>query len=145
MRPALSVSSSPSSTSQSLTRLLRRTAADFSFEFVSRLFSLVERTRDVEDETFNYSLIKLIIALNEQFMISTVPAAGRDKGASKLPPPILPTVGGKVKRERGPNTVLEVLKEKEHESKTFGENIIFILNRAGACLFAGAPLSLAAL
>lgn len=68
-------------------------------------------------------------------MISTVPAE-RDNGAAKLPPPILPTVvnsGGK-KRERGPNTVLEVLKEKEHESKTFGENIIFILNRAGACL-----------
>ncbi|KPV71710.1 uncharacterized protein RHOBADRAFT_56533 [Rhodotorula graminis WP1] len=105
--------------------------ADFSFDFVSRLFSLVERTRDVEDETFNYSLIKLLIALNEQFMISTVPAE-RDNGAGKLPPPILPTVvssGGK-KRERGPNMVLEVLKEKEHESKTFGENIIFILNRA---------------
>ncbi|GAA5823008.1 hypothetical protein JCM3770_005377 [Rhodotorula araucariae] len=103
--------------------------ADFSFEFVSHLFALVERTRDVEDETFNYSLIKLIIALNEQFMISAVPAQSSG-GGSKLPPPILPTVVGKAKRERGPNTVLEVIKEKEHESKTFGENIIFILNRA---------------
>ncbi|BGP26258.1 hypothetical protein Rt10032_c10g4293 [Rhodotorula toruloides] len=102
--------------------------SDFTFHFISHLFSLIERTRDAEDETFNYSLIKLIIALNEQFMVCTVPAA--PKGSGKLPPPILPTVVGKTKRERGPNTVLEVLKEKEHESKTFGENIIFILNRA---------------
>ncbi|BGP01839.1 pre-rRNA processing [Rhodotorula toruloides] len=102
--------------------------SDFTFDFIFHLFSLVERTRDAEDETFNYSLIKLIIALNEQFMVCTVPAA--PKGSGQLPPPILPTVVGKTKRERGPNTVLEVLKEKEHESKTFGENIIFILNRA---------------
>lgn len=111
--------------------LTRLVAADFSFEFVSHLFALVERTRDVTDETFNYTLIKLIIALNEQFMVSTVPAQASGNG--KLPPPILPTVMGQTKRERGPNTVLEVLREKEHESKTFGENIIFILNRAGAC------------
>ncbi|POY70908.1 hypothetical protein BMF94_6086 [Rhodotorula taiwanensis] len=102
--------------------------ADFSFEFVSHLFALVERTRDAADETFNYTLIKLIIALNEQFMVSAVPVVATGQG--KLPPPILPTVVGTHKRERGPNTVLEVLKEKEHESKTFGENVIFILNRA---------------
>lgn len=101
--------------------------ADFSYEFVSHLFALVERTRDVADETFNYTLIKLIIALNEQFMVSSVPVHATGNG--KLPPPILPTVVGSHKRERGPNTVLEVLKEKEY--KTFGENVIFILNRAG--------------
>ncbi|GAA5999166.1 Ldb17p [Rhodotorula paludigena] len=109
-------------------KLSQEELADFSFEFVSHLFALVERTRDVTDETFNYTLIKLIIALNEQFMVSTVPAQASGNG--KLPPPILPTVMGQTKRERGPNTVLEVLREKEHESKTFGENIIFILNRA---------------
>ncbi|GAA6037341.1 hypothetical protein JCM8097_008520 [Rhodosporidiobolus ruineniae] len=108
--------------------------ADFSYDFISHLFALVERTRDVEDETFNYSLIKLIIALNEQFMVSTVPgssSSGSNGGGGNLAPPILPTVVNKgQKRERGPNLVLEVLKEKEHECKTFGENIIFILNRA---------------
>ncbi|KAL8287609.1 hypothetical protein RQP46_003467 [Phenoliferia psychrophenolica] len=107
----------------------------FSFEFISHLFTLVERTRDAEDETFNYSLIKFIIALNEQFMVSSLPAPTPGQGA--LPPPILPTIVGKRKPERDPNLVLEVLKGREGDSKTFGENIIFILNRSN-----GSPDSL---
>ncbi|GAA6064497.1 hypothetical protein JCM10212_002385 [Sporobolomyces blumeae] len=110
--------------------------AYFTFPFISHLFSLVERTRDAEDETFNYTLIKLLIALNEQFMVSALPVVPVG-GESHLPPPILPTLpkgrdGDKDgrKRERGPNFVLEVLKEKGDTCKTFGENIIFILNRA---------------
>ncbi|GAA5825456.1 hypothetical protein JCM11251_006992 [Rhodosporidiobolus azoricus] len=131
-------------------KLTAEELADFNFDFVSHLFTLVERTRDVEDETFNYSLIKLIIALNEQFMVASSSATSStsstsstpshvtshtnpnvsSNGGGNLPPPILPTVAKGAKRERGPNLVLEVLKEQEHESKTFGENIIFILNRA---------------
>lgn len=99
-------------------------------EFISTLFDLVERTRDAADETFNYSLIKLIIALNEQFMVSSLPAPTPGQGA--LPPPILPTIVGKRKPERDPNLVLEVLKRREGDSKTFGENVIFILNRSSA-------------
>ncbi|GAA5940481.1 Ldb17p [Sporobolomyces koalae] len=106
--------------------------AYFTFPFISHLFSLVERTRDAEDETFNYTLIKLIIALNEQFMVSALPVLPPgSKG--QLPPPILPsnlTAASKKERERGPNFVLETLKERGETCKTFGENIIFILNRA---------------
>ncbi|GAA5913811.1 Ldb17p [Sporobolomyces salmoneus] len=102
----------------------------FTFPFVSHLFSLVERTRDAEDETFNYTLIKLLIALNEQFMVSALPVLPLGSQA-QLPPPILPTNAKKeMKPMRGPNFVLEVLKEKGDTCKTFGENIIFILNRS---------------
>lgn len=33
----------------------------FSDEFLDYLFDLVEQTRDTEDESFNYSVIKLIV------------------------------------------------------------------------------------
>lgn len=65
-------------------------------------------------------------------MVASVPPPSSTSHANgSLPPPILPTVSKGAKRERGTNLVLEVLKEKEDESKTFGENVIFILNRAG--------------
>ena len=35
----------------------------FSDAFVDHLFELVEQTREMEDETFNYSVIKLIVSL----------------------------------------------------------------------------------
>ncbi|KAK4050321.1 pre-rRNA processing [Microbotryomycetes sp. JL221] len=117
-------------------KLTSNELAIFSFEFIAHLFMLVEQTRDAVDETFNYTLIKLIIALNEQFMVSALPPPNQqhddrqDESAQHLPPPILPTIVGKRdKQQRGYNLVLEVLKEKEGQSKTFCENIIFILNR----------------
>ncbi|SCZ88200.1 BZ3500_MvSof-1268-A1-R1_Chr10-2g02876 [Microbotryum saponariae] len=106
-------------------------AAVFSYDFIDHLFALVERTRDVEDETFNYTLIKLIIALNEQFMVASLSSQVQSKGGNgALPPPILPQIVGDRQPERGPNLVLEALKARTSESKTFGENVIFILNRS---------------
>ncbi|PWN20497.1 hypothetical protein BCV69DRAFT_277712 [Microstroma glucosiphilum] len=81
--------------------------------FVSHLFDLVEETRLHEDEAFNYLLIKLIVALNEQFMVNAIAL----KGAPG-------TSGG--------NIVLGILKTRLHVTKTFGENLIFMLNRASS-------------
>lgn len=60
-------------------------------------------------------------------MVATV-AETKGQGQG-LPPPILPTILGPHKADRGANLVLEALKESK-ESKTFGENLIFILNRS---------------
>ncbi|KIK63179.1 hypothetical protein GYMLUDRAFT_41504 [Collybiopsis luxurians FD-317 M1] len=79
----------------------------FSDSFLDHLFDLVEQTRLVQDDTFNYAVIKLIVALNEQFMVASL-AAGGETG----------------------NRVLLVLMRRLGSSKTFGENMIFMLNRA---------------
>ncbi|RIA96734.1 hypothetical protein C1645_871837 [Glomus cerebriforme] len=79
--------------------------------FLNHLLDLVEKTRDNEDETFNYSVIRLILSFNEQFML----AATSYEAAETI--------------EENSNTVLRVLKERIGSSKTFSENVIFMLNR----------------
>lgn len=86
----------------------------FNDQFLDSLFELVEQTRFMPDETLNYSVIKLIVALNEQFMVACL-SNNQQPGA------------------KGPelqNRVLTVLISRLGSSKTFGENMIFMLNRA---------------
>nr|CAG8435404.1 12552_t:CDS:2 [Entrophospora candida] len=81
---------------------------------LNHLLDLVEITRDEEDETFNYSIIRLILSFNEQFMLSK-------KCNNNI-----------VEEEEtlNPNTVIRVLSKRIGTSETFGENIIFMLNRS---------------
>ncbi|KAI0260013.1 hypothetical protein BC834DRAFT_903129 [Gloeopeniophorella convolvens] len=85
--------------------------------FLDRLFDLIEQTRHMQDETFNYSVIKLIIALNEQFMVAEL---GVKPTSDRPNTPII-----------SQNRVLHVLMRRHGMSQTFGENLIFMLNRAG--------------
>ncbi|WWC87254.1 uncharacterized protein L201_002142 [Kwoniella dendrophila CBS 6074] len=48
--------------------------SQFDDSFIDHLFDLVETTRDMQDERLNYAVIKLIVALNEQFMVATLPS-----------------------------------------------------------------------
>ncbi|PWN40806.1 hypothetical protein IE81DRAFT_325190 [Ceraceosorus guamensis] len=92
-------------------------------KLVDHLFDLVEDTRLHADEEFNYLLIKVIVALNEQFMVSALalaPAATQDEKASQDTP------------QRSGNLIISILKERFNHSKTFGENLIFMLNRASS-------------
>ncbi|WVQ97728.1 hypothetical protein IAU59_004842 [Kwoniella sp. CBS 9459] len=183
----------------------------FDDAFIDHLFDLVETTRDMQDERLNYAVIKLIVALNEQFMVATLPskhhksqetehtpsananakaANGNDAGEESGPPnlstitpsmPIAipvkvldepePEKGSAAQRSRSTllspdsartscaerirnhfrarsgtvaagynhdhseeakknNRVLVVLMRRLGSSKTFGENMIFMLNRA---------------
>ncbi|KAJ7918154.1 hypothetical protein B0H13DRAFT_2438153 [Mycena leptocephala] len=89
----------------------------FDDAFIDYMFDLVEQTRQMQDEAFNYSVIKLIVALNEQFMVASL---SNDSDATTPPPaPSEPK-----------NRVLRVLMTRLGSSKTFGENMIFMLNRA---------------
>lgn len=86
----------------------------FNDQFLDNLFELVEQTRFMPDETLNYSVIKLIVALNEQFMVACL-------GKSQHP---------EAKEPESQNRVLTVLMSRLGSSKTLGENMIFMLNRA---------------
>ncbi|EIW79662.1 hypothetical protein CONPUDRAFT_83017 [Coniophora puteana RWD-64-598 SS2] len=84
----------------------------FDDSFINFLFDLVEETRFMPDETFNYSVIKLIVALNEQFMVAGLEPATKQNASSSQ------------------NRVMNILMSRLGESKTFAENLIFMLNRA---------------
>lgn len=161
----------------------------FDDRFIDHLFDLVETTRDLQDERLNYAVIKLIVcsilvmrarltrqvALNEQFMVSTIPSKPREHRSShtaplpstdKVPDPSSPTSPTSPASPLSPtrhkhltvdtgrhhhralsgqqvghgetgedakklNRVLMVLMRRLGSSKTFGENVIFMLNRAG--------------
>lgn len=143
--------------------------AQFDDTFIDHLFDLVETTRDQQDERLNYAVISLIVALNEQFMVSTLsdhkdrrrnkqvsaPASvsatnlsvtqdregrpgERRRSASVTPAPRI-KIGEDVEDTKKNNRVLVVLMRRLGSSKTFGENVIFMLNRAentpeGLCL-----------
>ncbi|KAG0080546.1 hypothetical protein BGZ92_000580 [Podila epicladia] len=85
--------------------------------FLHYLLDLVERTRTDADENLNYGAIKLLLTFNEQFMLNMSNRANYTPSGAKL------TYSG--------NPLLTVLADRPGASCTFGENLIFILNRAG--------------
>ncbi|CDW97500.1 hypothetical protein [Sporisorium scitamineum] len=100
----------------------------FDERFIHHLFDLVEETRHHHNEDFNYRLIKLLVAMNEQYMVSTLvssaPAhSSATPGQINSAPP---------SASRPVNFVLSVLQQRLNASKTFGENLIFMLNRASS-------------
>ncbi|KAJ7047935.1 hypothetical protein C8F04DRAFT_26461 [Mycena alexandri] len=88
----------------------------FDDSFIDYMFDLVEQTRQMQDETFNYSVIKLLVALNEQFMVASLTNEPDANSPAPAPEP--------------KNRVLRVLMRRLGSAKTFGENMIFMLNRA---------------
>lgn len=100
----------------------------FDERFIHHLFDLVEETRHHHDEDFNYRLIKLLVAMNEQYMVSTLTSSAPAHSA---------TTPGQINSappasSRPVNLVLSVLQQRLNASKTFGENLIFMLNRASS-------------
>ncbi|KAJ3888170.1 hypothetical protein GG344DRAFT_54204 [Lentinula edodes] len=94
----------------------------FDDSFLDYLFDLVEQTRHMQDDTFNYSVIKLIVALNEQFMVASL---GDEAGMNGN--------GANRHYQSSPenkNRVMRVLMRRLGSSQAFGENMIFMLNRA---------------
>ncbi|KAK2747022.1 hypothetical protein FQN55_005291 [Onygenales sp. PD_40] len=81
-------------------------------DFVKHLFGIIEELSDDVDDPYHYPVIRVLLVLNEQFMVSAHdPLPER---SSSVPPT---------------NKVIKVLSMFGSAYKTFGENIILLLNR----------------
>jgi hypothetical protein len=87
--------------------------------FVLYLFNIIESLSSDASDPHHYPVIRVLLVLNEQYMVySTLsaPLQPGEKLASNVSSPLT-------------NRVLKVLSAHSAEYKTFGENIILLLNR----------------
>ncbi|CAO3658557.1 unnamed protein product [Umbelopsis ramanniana] len=85
--------------------------------FIHYLLDIVESMSTDSEELLNYSAMRLILVFNEQFMMQRAMSPVFDDGSEFQ------------------NQILRVLRSKIGSSKTFSENLIFMLNRADdACV-----------
>ncbi|KIW89398.1 uncharacterized protein Z519_10252 [Cladophialophora bantiana CBS 173.52] len=80
-------------------------------DFVKMLFEIIEQVSDDVDDPYHYPTIRVLLVLNEQFMV-----AAHDPANGQAAVPLT-------------NKVIKVLSAHGSEYKTFGENIILLLNR----------------
>ena len=116
----------------------------FDDAFIDYLFDLVEQTRYMHDDTFNYSVIRLIVsivkldpdyklptrgfqvALNEEFMVAGLGEADSQADPEKK----------KTEEVAEPtNKIIRVMMRRLGTCRTFGENMVFMLNRASKSYF----------
>ncbi|CAK7222234.1 pre-rRNA processing [Sporothrix bragantina] len=83
--------------------------------FVSHLFQIVEDLSDDIDDPYHFPVIRVLLVLNEQYMVAATSAAAADPMS-----PAAPLT----------NRVVKVLSLNGPLYRTFGENIILLLNRA---------------
>ncbi|KAK4156416.1 hypothetical protein C8A00DRAFT_12642 [Chaetomidium leptoderma] len=82
--------------------------------FVMYLFQLIEALSDDSGDPYHYPVIRVLLVLNEQYMVASTSAAV-DPGGS----PSVPVT----------NRVVKILSVHGPSFRTFGENIILLLNR----------------
>lgn len=94
-------------------------------DFVVYLLSLIERLSDDASDPYHYPVIRVLLVLNEQYMVATHTAP---VSALKSPPPIPQTFTNNHNTIL-PNRIISVLSKEGPFFRTFGENIILLLNR----------------
>ncbi|KAH8661364.1 hypothetical protein BGZ60DRAFT_412961 [Tricladium varicosporioides] len=82
-------------------------------DFVAYLFDIIEQLSDDVDDPYHYPVIRVLLVLNEQYMIS---ATASPPDAHSQSPPLT-------------NRVIKLLSLRGSSFMTFGENIILLLNR----------------
>ncbi|KAL5336083.1 hypothetical protein BJX70DRAFT_373826 [Aspergillus crustosus] len=81
-------------------------------EFIRGLFDIIEHLSYDANDPYHYPVIRVLLVLNEQFMISAHSADDEQSPSNSLT-----------------NKVIKVLSMHGNSYKTFGENIILLINR----------------
>lgn len=84
-------------------------------DFVTYMFQVIESLSDDVDDPYHYPVIRVLLVLNEQYMVASTTAAVDPASAEAAP---LLT-----------NRIIKVLSLRGPDFRTFGENIILLLNR----------------
>jgi len=82
-------------------------------EFVVMLFQIIEELSDDVDDPYHYPVIRVLLVLNEQWMVAST------RSPAESDPPSSPLT----------NRVIKILSLHGSSYMTFGENIILLLNR----------------
>lgn len=92
-------------------------------EFIEFLYSSIEyHTGKDQTDPYNLAAMKILLALNEQYMIAVL----SDESPSDDKPP---------SSRRIANKAFQILLERSNEFRAFGENLVFLFNRgADRCL-----------
>ncbi|BFZ59171.1 pre-rRNA processing [Saitoella coloradoensis] len=107
-------------------KMERRELESIDVEFLVYLFSFVEDMSD-EHDIHSYAVLKVILVLNEQYMVASLPSQKDQVSAFDIASPAPSKPGTPLPPLS--NKVMEVLSARGSEFKAFGENIIFLLNR----------------
>ncbi|KTW29055.1 uncharacterized protein T551_02329 [Pneumocystis jirovecii RU7] len=87
-------------------------------EFLCFIFELLEKNV-YDGSSYVLSIIKLILLINEQYIIRSLPSHLQSTQESSK----------QIKNDFPVNFVMDILKKKGNLYKTYGEDIIFVLNR----------------
>lgn len=109
-------------------------------EFIDNLFTAIEDNDDYDHDPYSYAVIKVLLALNEQYMIVSYdmsvktdidggdPHLGLQRAATF---PLSDTPHNSSSQPLHlPNLVIETLVKQRDTFRVFGENIVFLLNRS---------------
>ncbi|KAK0516881.1 hypothetical protein JMJ35_000036 [Cladonia borealis] len=80
-------------------------------EFVAYMFQIIEELSDDVNDPYHYPVIRVVLILNEQYMVKA-----HDPTSPQGPPQLT-------------NKVIKILSAHGSRYKTFGENLILLLNR----------------
>ncbi|ORY84437.1 hypothetical protein BCR37DRAFT_338989, partial [Protomyces lactucae-debilis] len=107
-------------------KLSRTDLASFDQEAIWFLMRYVEFGRDEEDP-FSYKCIKLLVALNEQYMVSSLPQT--QQPFPRSPSNTSLALADNASQDPQENCIIKVLSMHGPRFKCFGENLIRLLNR----------------